>query len=189
MASATERHDEVGERLERRLDGKVISRRLWSPPEERHLGATGDIHVISEALLLLREGRVEQSMKLAYDSVGLSQLSTQWIDPLYRAMADPAYSGEALAAVNTAWADKDILPEVVLVARTLLGDLDGAMEIARLLELPGEAFSIELIFVPELAPLRQHPDFYPLLERLGIVAYWDEVGCNWDGDRVHCVTG
>jgi hypothetical protein len=60
------------------------------------------------------------------------------------------------------------------------------MELAELLEAEGEAFSTDLIFIPEIAPLRKHPGFMPLLERLGIVAYWDELGCTWDGDRVHC---
>ena len=74
----------------------------------------------------------------------------------------------------------------MLFARTFLGDIDGAMEIAKLLEQPGIAFSTELLFDPGLAPLRQHPDFYPLLERLGMVDYWSENGCHYDGDRVHC---
>ncbi|MEL7187834.1 MAG: hypothetical protein AAFN50_15600, partial [Pseudomonadota bacterium] len=73
-----------------------------------------------------------------------------------------------------------------LVIRTALGDIDGAMRVARLLELPGEVFEIELLFVPELAPLRQHPDFMPLMKRLGIVAYWEQSGCVFENDRVLC---
>lgn len=153
------------------------------------LGATGEIHMISEALLLLRDEDAEKSMKLAHDSSASEQRSTQWIEPFFRALGDPTHGEEALLAINKDWADRVVLPEIVLFARTFLGDIDGAMDIARLLEEEGEAFSTEIIFVPELAPLRQRPDFYPLLERLGIAAYWDELGCNWDGDRVHCVAG
>jgi hypothetical protein len=49
----------------------------------------------------------------------------------------------------SAWADQLIIPEIMLIVRSLLGDLDGAMEIAELLEAEGEAFSTELIFIPE----------------------------------------
>jgi hypothetical protein len=47
-------------------------------------------------------------------------------------------------------------------------------------------FSMEILFVQELAPLRQHPEFLPLLERLGVVEYWKSVGCEWLDDRVNC---
>ena len=60
------------------------------------------------------------------------------------------------------------------------------MAIARLLEQPGMLFSMEILFIPELAPVRQHPDFLPLLQRLGVVEYWDSVGCEWLDDRVAC---
>ena len=109
----------------------------------------------------------------------------------YRHRQDPESRNlkreEALKAIDLAWSENRIIPDTVMVARTFLGDLDGAMEIARLLELPGEAFSMEMIFIPDLAPLRQHADFLPLVERLGIAGYWDELGCRWDGDRVHCL--
>jgi len=82
----------------------------------------------------------------------------------------------------------NISPEIVLVARTILGDVDGAMEIAQLLKLPGEAFEMDLLFIPEMKPLREHPDFMPLLEVLGVVDYWASAGCRWEGFQVHCVT-
>lgn len=150
------------------------------------LGATGNLHVMSNALLLFRVGRAEESRKLSLDATRFQGTPTDWIDPVYAALADPGKREAGLAAINTVWADQQVIPDIVLIVRTLLGDLDGAMEIAELLELEGEAFSPEMIFIPELAPLRKHPRFMPLLDRLGIVAYWDDLGCTWDGDRVHC---
>jgi DNA-binding winged helix-turn-helix (wHTH) protein/TolB-like protein len=150
------------------------------------LGATGNLHVMSNALLLWRVGRAEESKQLSLDATTFQGTSTDWIDPVYAALSDPGKRDAGLAAINRVWADQQVIPDIVLIVRTLLGDLDGAMEIAELLELEGEAFSPEMIFIPELAPLRKHPRFEPLLERLGIVAYWDDLGCTWDGDRVTC---
>ena len=71
----------------------------------------------------------------------------------------------------------------------MLGDVDGAMEIAKLLELPGEIFEMDLLFIDELEPLRLHPEFIPLMEKLGVVGYWETVGCVWEGSQVNCVAG
>jgi hypothetical protein len=146
---------------------------------------------MTNALLLYREGKADDSKTLSLAATELTETPNYWVEPVYRALADPGMRDAALAAVNQAWDEQLIIPDIVLIVRTLLGDLDGgdldgAMEIAELLEDEGEAFSTEMIFVPEIAPLRRHPDFMPLLDRLGIVAYWNELGCTWDGDRVHC---
>jgi len=155
------------------------------------LGATGAIHIMSHALLLWRTDGANESKEMTVAAMGINGWPTFWVEPVYKALADFADESKrdaALASIDTAWADQLILPEIMLIVRSLLGDLDGAMEIAELLEAEGEAFSTELIFIPEIAALRKHPGFIPLLERLGIVAYWDELGCTWDGDRVHCPT-
>ena len=68
----------------------------------------------------------------------------------------------------------------------MMGDLDGAMGVAELLMLPGEVFEMDLLFIPDMQALRGHPGFMSLLERLGIVAYWDASGCRWNGDVVDC---
>ena len=138
---------------------------------------------------LWRTDRAGQAEDLSVAAMELAGRPTFWVEPVYKALADFADMSKrdaALASIDSAWADQLIIPEIMLIVRSLLGDLDGAMEIAELLEAEGEAFSTELIFIPEIAPLRKHPGFMPLLERLGIVAYWDELGCTWDGDRVHC---
>jgi len=153
------------------------------------LGATGPLHIWSNALLLLRDGNVDESRRLALEAADIPDDSKNWLEPVYLAFADlgnQANKEAALVTIDEVWALNLVIPSVVLIARTILGDLDGAMEIAESLELEGEEFSPELMFIPELASLRKHPAFMPLLERLGIVAYWNELGCTWDGDRVHC---
>lgn len=152
------------------------------------LGATGPLHIMSHALLLNRGGQTQASQDLAYRASELAGKPVYWVEPVYEAFLDPSKRDAALAAIDKVWAAQEVIPDVVLIVRTLLDDLDGAMDIARLLESEGEAFSIEMIFIPDIAPLRKHPDFVPLLGRLGITAYWNELGCTWDGDRVHCPT-
>lgn len=152
------------------------------------LGATGPLHIMSQALLLWRTDRADESRKMSATAMEMADRPAFWVEPVYEALADVSKRDAALAAIDKAWNDQLVIPEIVLITRTLLGDLDGAMDIARLLELEGEAFSIEMIFIPDIAPLRKHPGFVPLLQRLGIVDYWEELGCTWDGDRVHCPT-
>ena len=152
------------------------------------LHATGTIHVIAHALLLQRNGQLEQSQNLAFAAVTMESGATDWIDKVYAALAErtPERVAIALEAINQAWDNRRVSPEPVLVTRSLLGDIDGAMAIASLLEEPGMLFSMEVLFMPELKPLRQHQEFLPLLERLGVVAYWESVGCRWVDDRVDC---
>jgi len=109
-----------------------------------------------------------------------------WVAPVFGAFADPTKSEHAVDVLNGHWTDKTLPPEIVLFARTMLGDVDGAMEIAQLLERPGEAFEMGLLFDPEMEPLRKHPDFMPLMQELGLVAYWDSVGCVWELSQVSC---
>jgi hypothetical protein len=111
---------------------------------------------------------------------------TDWVDPLFAAMSDPSKVPEALQAMDNAAAERQVAPFIEFVSRALLGDIDGAMGVAKLLEQPGEIFEMDLLFIPEMRALRQHPDFMPLLARLGIVGYWESVGCEWLNDRVVC---
>jgi len=152
------------------------------------LHATGILHDMAYALFLLRGGDVEVAQGLAYSTAKAADMSADWVGPVFGAFVDPAMAAEGLAAVNEAWEaePRQVPPNVVLLARALLNDVDGAMEIARRLEQPGSNLNMELLFIRELAPVRQHPDFLPLLESLGVVDYWATVGCEWTNDRVRC---
>jgi hypothetical protein len=60
------------------------------------------------------------------------------------------------------------------------------MSVARLLESEGEVFEMDLLFIPEVAPLREHPDFGRLLDALRITGYWRARGCTWTGSSAVC---
>jgi len=70
--------------------------------------------------------------------------------------------------------------------RVMLGDTDGALRVARMLVQPGEAFEMDLLFLPEFMPLRERPEFLELMGTLGVTEYWDEVGCVWKNLAVKC---
>ena len=153
------------------------------------LGSGGRNQELGYALLLLRLGRVDQAQDLAIALLQAEGVPAGWVVPIFAAFADSTLRDRALEVLGQYWAERSVAPEIVLVARTMMGDVDGAMEIAKLLELPGEIFEMDLLFIDELEPLRLHPEFIPVMERLGVVDYWETVGCVWEGSQVNCVAG
>ena len=150
------------------------------------LGWNGPTHILGYAFILIQTGQIDKARNLATGAVQMAGAATDWIDPVFDAFVDQDKAGVALDALNDFVAVESISPIIELTVRTLLGDLDGAMRVAELLEAPGEAFEMDMLFIPELAPLRRHPEFLPLLDRLKITAYWSMNDCIWSGDRVTC---
>ena len=140
------------------------------------------------ALVLARIGDLAQAKQVIEASVGGTGVARAWIDTVFAALGDPSDSNRAaaVAALDAADAEGVLAPALSVAARTMMGDLDGAMGVAELLMLPGEVFEMDLLFIPDMKALRGHPGFMSLLERLGIVAYWDAAGCRWNGDVVDC---
>ncbi len=150
------------------------------------LGAGGPTHLMAYAFLLSRVGDLEASFNAAEQGLGAAGLEANWLGPMFEALADPAAAGRALAAVDAASKAGQMTAQVEVVVRTILGDLDGAMRIAERLEEPGEVFEMDLLFAPELSPLRLHPGFEPLMVRLGVAAYWQSNSCVFVDGNVSC---
>ncbi|MDH3481592.1 MAG: winged helix-turn-helix domain-containing protein [Gammaproteobacteria bacterium] len=151
------------------------------------LGATGlTEQVLPYVLLLVRDRRVQEAEQMAMMAVSAAGASTDWIEPVFAAFTDRALRGRALQALDQASGEGTLVPDAEVTARVILGDIDGALAVARRLEEPGEIFAMDLLFTPEFQPLRQHPEFMPLLERLGVVDYWQNTGCTFDGQKATC---
>ena len=151
------------------------------------LGSTGlTEQVLPYVLLLVRDVRFQEAENMAMTAIRAAGASTDWISPVFAAFADRSLRGSALQALNKASSDGTLAPEAEVTARAILGDIDGAMTVARRLEEPGEIFAMDLLFTPEFQTLRKHPEFMPLLERLGVVDYWQETGCSFDGQKATC---
>lgn len=150
------------------------------------LGAGGVTHLLANAFYLFREGQVEEAIELTTSSVQLVGGETYWIVPVFDALTDPAKRSDTLVVVDKAASEGVLSYQVEVVARTMLGDLDNALAVAQKLIEPGEVFEMDLLFTPEMLPLRRHPGFLPLMADLGVTDYWQQEGCTFDGDKVHC---
>lgn len=152
----------------------------------RRLGAEGTTHLLGYALFLASQDEIDDARAVANIAATQAGLSQESIDAVLSGLEDPTLAGSALDAVNITSVAGQLTPQVEVVARTLLGDLDGAIGVAKLLTLPGEAFEMDLLWIPQFLPLRQHPEFLGLMRELGVVEYWDLHGCRFEDARVVC---
>ena len=150
------------------------------------LGGNTATILYANALNLLRQGEVEEARNLAAVGVEIGGGSSDWINPLFDAFADPSKRDAALSALDQAAANNDVILQVELTARVILGDTDGVLRIARYLVRPGQAFETEMLFLPEFMPLRERPEFLELMESLGVPDYWQQAGCVWKNLVVEC---
>jgi DNA-binding winged helix-turn-helix (wHTH) protein/tetratricopeptide (TPR) repeat protein len=150
------------------------------------LGAGGSTHNLAYAFLLARDGRLDESRLVTTNGMELAGEATVWIEPVFAALSDSANVPAALMALDEASAAGHVSAQVEVIIRTQFGDVDGAMQVAERLEDAGEIFEMDLLYVTELKPLREHPDFMPLLDRLGITDYWKTNGCAFKNDKLSC---
>jgi len=155
----------------------------------KKFGASGPTHMMGYALFLFREGRSDEAYDISRDAAQVAGGSEAWIDPVFAALGDASHRDTALAAVDEAVSQDGISRQIEFIVRTVLGDLDGAMGVARLLESEGEVFEMDLLFIPEVEPLREHPDFGKLLDALGVSDYWRARDCTWTGAGAVCESG
>ena len=144
---------------------------------------------MAHALFLARQGLIEDSSDVAKGAASNEGLPPGWIDAVLAGMEDPVYRDAAIDAVNGVVADGNMPTNVEIVVRTLLGDLDTAMELAARLEEPGEYFEMDLLWIPEFRPLRQREDFGELMDTLGISEYWNLQNCKLVEAQVSCPSG
>ena len=150
------------------------------------LGASSEIHLLGKALLLIRDGRAKEAASLTFAGVSAASRATVWIGPVFAAMQDSSMRDAALVALDEAFENQQVDPRLVIVARTMLDDVDGAVAVANSLAESGGIFEMEILFLPELRSLRQHPGFPGLMDKLGVQEYWDENNCVWQDDKISC---
>lgn len=150
------------------------------------LGGGGVTQLLAHGLLLVRQGKTEQARKMVSAGVLRGGGTTDWVEPVFAALVDPAQRDPALAAIKRASVDGQLNPQIDATLRMILGDTDGALEVARILVQPGKTFETDLLFLPEFRPLWQRPEFLELMGTLGVTDYWAQAGCVWQDLAVQC---
>jgi len=152
----------------------------------KQLGGVTATLLLANALVQHRAGDFAAAQQSLSEAVALAGSDTAWIEQGYLGLRDTARREASIAALDAAAAAKIINPQIELTMRTMLGDTDGAMQIARQLARRDGTYEMDLLFLPELLPLRLRPDFIELVDRLGVTEYWDEAGCVWLGTAIEC---
>lgn len=152
----------------------------------RQLGVGGGTFELAYAVHLLRNGAMSDATDATTRGIADDGGSTDWIEPVFAALQGEANAGDALTALEDAAAKEPLNPQVEATVRTLLGDVDGAIAVANTLAQPGSTFETEFLFLRELRPLQQRPEFMQLLDTFGILEYWEGAGCRWEQFAVSC---
>ena len=152
----------------------------------RRLGAQGTTHLLGYALFLASQDDIDRARDVAAQAASAAGLSSGSIDDVLSGIENPELAAPALATLDDAVAAGELTPQIEVVARTLLGDLDGAMGVARQLTAPGEIFEMDLLWIPQFRPLRLRPDFLELMAELGVTEYWELNGCRFVDADVRC---
>jgi DNA-binding winged helix-turn-helix (wHTH) protein/TolB-like protein/Tfp pilus assembly protein PilF len=152
----------------------------------RQLGVRGGTHDLAHAMYLLRQGDLTAAKSAADAGITDGGGTTDWVAPVFSALVDPEDRASALAILDETAANGPINPQVESTVRVLLGDIDGALRVARTLVKPGEIYETEFLFLHEFKPLWERPEFLELMATLGITDYWQQVGCKWSNFSVNC---
>jgi DNA-binding winged helix-turn-helix (wHTH) protein/TolB-like protein/tetratricopeptide (TPR) repeat protein len=177
------------------INGRVAIMYTWTGENEkagfyfervRQLGGSTASNFYANALLRLRLGDIAGARALASAGAETASGSDDWVGPVFDAFQDPSRADAALAALDQAAAKDELGLQVDVTVRIILGDVDGALRVARSLVEPGQAFETELLFLPEFMPLRERPEFLELMQTVGVTDYWEQTGCVWENLTVQC---
>jgi tetratricopeptide (TPR) repeat protein len=127
-------------------------------------------------LLLLRLGRYDEARTLALTLQRMFARPSSWLDPLLAALADPRARPTAVAAVADAERERNISRRYALGAWLYLGEDERALHAVLDLMRDRAEFEEELLFSREARGLRRQEGFGEVLERLGLIEYWDATG-------------
>jgi DNA-binding winged helix-turn-helix (wHTH) protein/TolB-like protein len=184
------------------LNSRVANAYLWLNDmdnarhffeEANEMGVGAPIHHFGYTMFLIRDGRLEDARATAKRAYQLLQGDDWWVDPVFDGLAHPDDPELRSIAYETArkMVTEGVPPYITLIVWSLFGQTDRAMDVAMQLATSGklyehESAQVEVIYLDELKPLREHKDFPILLRRLGLADYWVSVGCRWSDDQVRC---
>lgn len=150
------------------------------------MGPGAYISQLSYALFLVRDGQLQEAREVVRGAMQVRNMDTSWVDPVFDEL-NGSMPSDTLNSLLADYAARGAIPPNVLMTFWALAEQpDQVINIAReLVDQPG-LVEIELIYLHEFRSLRQHEDFASLTDQLGLLAYWETVGCRWSGDQLNC---
>ncbi len=161
--------------------------KFYSKAADQEVGSW--IHNLSYTLFLIREQRLDEARQKVKEALESYGQATEWVDPVFDGMmssSDSESLDSTVASISAAAKSGALPTNIELTLWALLGRSEKAMEAAWSLYEMGEFYEVEIIYLDEFRVLREHEEFPELLEALGLTAYWNSIGCHWDGSRVIC---
>jgi len=143
------------------------------------------IHPLAFTLMRLRQGRVDEARRLAKDGLKKYDIDYGWLDPVFDGIEDASKRQQAREIVAQLSAGDYLPARVEITLWAVLDDGKRALAVARQLE-HGEVFEADLLFIEQFRVLREQAGFMQLMDSIGMIEHWHSVGCDWEGDRLHC---
>ena len=139
---------------------------------------------------LLSEGRIGEARAMLIETQKARGQSTDWIDPVFAAMAKTGSTSAALDALRRDYTNGKLGVSMYVGALFFIGDVDGFYTGMNDVVASGEPFDVEVLFSRTGRPLREDPRFVGLASDLGLIDFWDKAGwpdmCARDSSRIVC---
>ena len=159
---------------------------LYFDRSNAHKEYQSGVHDFAYSLFLIRKGEYDKAARVASAGMKKYGIDSNWVQPVFDGIHMPEKYDEAHAIFEQVSASGFLSANAEISFWVSLNDAERAMSVARRLRDSGEVFEAELMFIPQFAVLRKHPDFPGLLDAIGMTEYWAGIGCAWQGDYVEC---
>ena len=141
----------------------------------REFGLGGPVPDYVDYFVHLRRGQFAEAVTVMTAGQQRRKAGVDWIAPTVAAIADPAETLGARDALAKCLQEKSVSVAMAHMQYILLGQADETFELADAQQ-EGHALVHLWLLLPEAEPLRRDPRFMRLMERMGIVAYWEKNG-------------
>ena len=156
----------------------------------KELGMAPTANAEAYLIMLIRLGELDKARSLMIGLQKMLGYGTDWIDPVMRALQDPAHIPAAVEAVARAERSNDISKQHLFGVWVYLNETDRALNIALRLVQDRPSFNTEILFVEETTALRSNPRFNELIRAVALHRYWENFGwpemCHPDGEQIVC---
>ena len=125
---------------------------------------------------LLSERRIGEAHAMLIETQKARGQSTDWIDPVFAAMAKTGSTSAALDALHRDYTNGKLGVSMYVGALFFIGDVDGFYKGMNDVVASGEPFDVEVLFSRTGRPLREDPRFVGLASDLGLIDFWDKAG-------------